>query len=74
MPRFASPLSIVPQPDEGSIVVIPPHSADTVVAEYGGARLAGKDHRERAETLIDVAHPDSREELRKAAQKPFYPS
>lgn len=55
------------------MVVIPPHFADIVVAEYGGARLAGKNHREKAEALIDVAHTDSREELRKAAQKLFYP-
>ena len=37
------------------------------------ARLLGKTVRQRADELISVAHPDFRAELRKAAQRLFYP-
>jgi 4-hydroxybutyrate CoA-transferase len=37
-----------------------------VVTEYGIASLYGKSLRERAEALINVAHPDFRDDLRKA--------
>jgi acyl-CoA hydrolase len=37
------------------------------------ARLMGKNHRQRAEELIAIAHPDFRAELRKEAQRLFYP-
>ena len=59
---------IVPKFEEGEIVTIPRFFADTVVTEYGVANLLGKNHRERAEALIAIAHPDFRSELRKAAQ------
>ncbi len=64
---------IVPQFPQGSVVTIPRTFADTVVTEYGIARLLGKSLRERAEELISVAHPNFRRDLRKAAQKLFYP-
>ncbi|GAK00666.1 4-hydroxybutyrate coenzyme A transferase [Geomicrobium sp. JCM 19055] len=35
-----------------------------VVTEYGIASLFGKSTSERAEALIDIAHPDFREALR----------
>jgi len=38
-------------------------SMDLVVTEYGIASLAGKTLRERAQALIDIAHPDDRSEL-----------
>jgi 4-hydroxybutyrate CoA-transferase len=60
---------IVAQLDAGSIVTIPRFYADTVVTEYGIARLAGKTHRQRANELIAVAHPDFRGELRKEAER-----
>lgn len=59
---------IVPKLEKGEIVTIPRFFADTVVTEYGVANLVGKNHRERADTLIGIAHPDFRSELRKAAQ------
>ncbi len=65
--------TIVPQLDKGSLVTIPRHFADIVVTEYGIARLLDKTHRERAEELIAVAHPDHRAELRKEAKKLFWP-
>ena len=64
---------IVPQLPEGGVVTIPRTFADTVVTEYGVARMLGKSQRERAEEMIAVAHPDFRNELRKAAEKLFYP-
>jgi len=65
--------TIVAQLDKGSLVTIQRHFADIIVTEHGIARLAGKNHRERADELIGVAHPDFRAELRKEAQKLFYP-
>ena len=64
---------IVSQLPEGGVVTIPRTFADTIVTEYGIARLLGKSLRERAQELISVAHPDFRSDLRKAAQKLFYP-
>ena len=64
---------VVPQLPEGGVVTIPRTFADTVVTEYGIARLLGKSQRERAEEMISVAHPDFRGELRRAAGKLFYP-
>ena len=57
---------IVPRFEAGEIVTIPRFFADTIVTEYGVARLLGMNHRERAEALIAIAHPDFRSELRKA--------
>jgi len=65
--------TIVPQLDLGSLVTVQRHYADHVVTEYGIARLIGKSHRERAEALINIAHPDFREELRKEAKTLFWP-
>lgn len=62
---------IVPQMETGSLVTIPRFYADMIVTEHGVARLLGKSHRERAEALIAVAHPDFREELTDAALKLF---
>jgi 4-hydroxybutyrate CoA-transferase len=59
---------IVSAHEMGSIVTIPRFFADTVVTEYGVARLWGKNHRQRAQELIAVAHPDFRGELRQKAE------
>ncbi|MDP2954062.1 MAG: acetyl-CoA hydrolase/transferase C-terminal domain-containing protein, partial [Chloroflexota bacterium] len=64
---------IVPQFDEGTKVTIPRTFGDYVVTEYGVARLMGKSHRERAQELIAIAHPDFRPELEKQARKQLYP-
>ncbi len=58
---------IVPRFESGEIVTVPHFWSDTVVTEYGVARLLGKNHRERAEALIAIAHPDFRAELTRAA-------
>ena len=56
---------------DGSIGLWERQYADAV--EHGIARLLGKTVRQRADELISVAHPDFRAELRKAAQRLFYP-
>ena len=43
-----------------------------VVTEYGVAELYGKTIRQRAQALINVAHPDFREELEKQARELRY--
>ena len=58
---------IVPKLESGEMVTMPSFWADTIVTEYGVAHLLNKNHRERAEALIAIAHPDFRPELRKAA-------
>ncbi len=65
---------IVPQLEEGSLVIVPRFFADHIVTEYGVAKLVGKTIRQRADELIAIAHPDHRGELRKQAQKLFYNS
>jgi acyl-CoA hydrolase len=49
----------------GSIVTTPRHQVDLVVTEYGAAELRGRSVEERAEALIEVAHPDLRDALRR---------
>jgi 4-hydroxybutyrate CoA-transferase len=70
---FGGSSTIVSQMTEGTLVTIPRQFADYVVTEYGIASLAGKSHRERANELIAIAHPDFRADLKKAAQERFYP-
>ncbi|TGJ98465.1 acetyl-CoA hydrolase/transferase family protein [Leptospira langatensis] len=42
-----------------------------VITEYGVANLYGKNLRQRAKLLIDIAHPDHRNELEKQAAERF---
>lgn len=56
----------------GTIVTIPRNYADYIITEYGIARLRGKTVRQRAESLIAIAHPDFRKDLRSEAQKLMY--
>ena len=65
--------TIVAQFPQGQIVSVPREFADTVVTEYGVARLLGRSVRERAEELINVAHPDHRAQLRDEARRLYYP-
>jgi len=58
---------VVAKHDAGTLVTIPRYLADTVITEWGIARLLDKNHRQRAEELISIAHPDFRAELRKEA-------
>jgi len=58
---------IVPHLKLGSGVVTTRADVHYVVTEYGVAYLHGKNLRERAEALIEIAHPNFREDLLKAA-------
>ena len=64
---------IVPMLEPGTIVSVPRTFADIIVTEYGIARLKGKTQQERALELIGIAHPDFRTELKKQAQKLYWP-
>lgn len=62
---------IVPFLKQGAGVVTTRAHVHYVVTEYGVANLYGKNMHQRAEALIEIAHPDHREELEKAARKRF---
>jgi 4-hydroxybutyrate CoA-transferase len=64
---------IVPCLALGTVVTVPRNFADHVVTEYGIASLLGKSQRERAQELIAIAHPDFRAELKREAQRLFWP-
>ncbi len=64
---------IVPVLSPGSGVVTPRSHVHYVVTEYGVVDLYGKSLRQRARALIDIAHPDFREELDRAAFERFGP-
>ena len=53
--------------DPGTIVTVPRSYCPIVITEYGIADLRVKTTWERAEALINIAHPDFRDELTKAA-------
>ncbi len=57
---------IVPFLKAGAGVVTTRGHVHYVVTEYGVAYLYGKNLRQRAKALIEVAHPDDREQLEKA--------
>jgi acyl-CoA hydrolase/RimJ/RimL family protein N-acetyltransferase len=58
--------------DEGAGVVTSRGDVHYVVTEYGVADLWGKSIRQRALSLIDIAHPDFRAELLGAAKQRRY--
>ena len=60
---------IVPTLNPGAVVTTSRNYVDNVVTEYGVAKLRGKSMRERALSLINIAHPDFRDELRHSARK-----
>ncbi|MTI46473.1 acetyl-CoA hydrolase/transferase family protein [Sporosalibacterium faouarense] len=60
---------IVPRLDHGAIVSLSRNDVDYVVTEYGVAELRGTSVRDRVERLINIAHPDFREQLKKNAEE-----
>ncbi|MEJ2399231.1 MAG: acetyl-CoA hydrolase/transferase C-terminal domain-containing protein, partial [Gammaproteobacteria bacterium] len=73
LPSTAKEFSrIVPTLKEGAGVITTRNHVHYVVTEYGAAALYGKTIRERAQALIDIAHPQFREELTKQAQELHY--
>ncbi|GIV62518.1 MAG: 4-hydroxybutyrate CoA-transferase [Rhodothermaceae bacterium] len=62
---------IVPYLKQGAGVVTTRAHVHYVVTEYGIANLYGKNLRQRARALIEIAHPDHREALERAAFERF---
>ena len=62
---------IVPYLKEGAGVVTTRGHVHYVVTEYGVAYLFGRNLRQRAKLLIDIAHPDDREMLDKLSYERF---
>lgn len=62
---------IVPTLKPGAGVVTTRAHVHYVATEFGIASLYGKTLKERAKLLIDIAHPDHREELDRAAYERF---
>lgn len=60
---------IVPTLTDGAIVTVPRSLNYYVVTEYGIANMKAKNTFERAEALINIAHPDLRDELIAEADK-----
>jgi acyl-CoA hydrolase len=62
---------IVPFLKEGAGVVTTRGHVHYIVTENGIAYLYGKNLRQRAKALIDIAHPDDREMLEKSCFERF---
>jgi acyl-CoA hydrolase len=62
---------IVPFLKQGAGVVTTRGNIHYVVTEYGIAHLYGKNLRQRAKALIEIAHPDDREMLERACVERF---
>ena len=62
---------IVPLLKEGAGVVTTRAHVHYIVTEWGVANLYGKNLRQRARAMIEIAHPDHREALEKAAFERF---
>jgi 4-hydroxybutyrate CoA-transferase len=63
---------IVPMLYEGSGVVTTRNDVHFVVTEFGVASLYGKNIRQRARELINIAHPDFRDQLNASARQLGY--
>lgn len=61
--------NILPHYTNGDIITTPRTQAPCIVTEYGIARLPGLSTWQRAEAIINIAHPDFREELIRAAEQ-----
>lgn len=60
---------IQPFLSQGAVCTTSKNDVDYVVTEYGVAKLRGRTMGERARALIDIAHPDFRDELAFEAKK-----
>jgi len=63
---------IVSQLRPGSGVVTSRGDVHYVITEYGIAQLFGKSIKERARALIEISHPDFKDELNKYASEIFH--
>ncbi|MGI6722720.1 MAG: acetyl-CoA hydrolase/transferase family protein [Anaerovoracaceae bacterium] len=62
---------IVPKLAEDAAVTTSRCDADYVITEYGIARMKGATLHDRARQLINIAHPDVRDDLKKAFEERF---
>lgn len=60
---------IKPSLSPGSVVTVPRTVTEYVITEYGKAILKGRSTWERAEALIDIAHPQVQDELVREAER-----
>lgn len=60
---------ILPAFTQGDIITTPRTQAPYIVTEYGVACLSGLSTWQRAEALIEISHPDFRDELIRSAQQ-----
>lgn len=60
---------IIPALQPGTITTIPRQMVEYVVTEYGAIKLTGSPTWMRTEKMINLAHPDFRDELIKTADK-----
>lgn len=73
LPSTAKQFSrIVPMLKQGAGVVTGRNHVHYIATEYGVADLYGKSIRQRAQSLINIAHPDFREELTRQAHELHY--
>jgi 4-hydroxybutyrate CoA-transferase len=59
---------IVPLMPDGQVLTAPRTEAHYIVTEHGVAMLKGKSLRQRAQEMINIAHPDFRSELKSMAK------
>lgn len=59
---------IVPRFEAGAMITTPRNDTHYLVTEFGAANLKGKSTRDRALAIINLAHPDFRDALRRAAE------
>lgn len=62
---------ITPYIEQGAAVTTSRNDVDYIVTEYGIAEMKGKSLKQRARALINIAHPDFREELKVEFEKRF---
>jgi len=66
--RNGSVSRIVPRLSENAMVTTPRNDTHYLVTEHGVANLKGKSTRDRALAIIDLAHPQFRDDLLRAAE------
>ena len=67
--RKGSVSRIVPVFREGTVVTTPRSDTHYVVTEFGTTDLKGKSVKQRALAIIELAHPQFRDELRRESER-----
>ncbi len=62
---------IVPFLDQGAVVTTNRYDVEYIITEYGIANLKYRSVRDRARMLIEIAHPDFRDQLKEEYEKRF---